>query len=57
MLLLSFRLEEDDGVEKALRESRFAHRARKGECVLSTDHNGRLVADRITKVNTLLHQT
>lgn len=39
-----------DGIDAAMRESKYAEKARKGECVLSIDASGDVVADEIVRI-------
>lgn len=39
-----------DGIDVAMRESKYAEKARKGECVLSIDESGEVIADEIVRV-------
>ena len=47
-------MNSSDGVSDLLGASRFAQHARVGDCVLSMDEEGVLVADRIVKVSLLI---
>ncbi|PAV82546.1 hypothetical protein WR25_26682 isoform C [Diploscapter pachys] len=42
---------QHDGIETAMRESRYASRAKEGECVLSVGMDGEIQADRIVKIS------
>ncbi|CAJ0959702.1 unnamed protein product, partial [Mesorhabditis belari] len=43
-------LNQSEGIDMALQGSRFAHRAKIGECILRTAENGEIRAERIVKI-------
>ncbi|KJH45671.1 hint module [Dictyocaulus viviparus] len=43
-------VENADGIEQLLRSSRFADRAKVGDCLMTVDDNGRMTIERIVKI-------
>lgn len=53
----SFRLSlSEEGIEKAIASSRFAHRVREGDCLLSIGVDGSVKSDSVVKVLLFLTQ-